>query len=235
MKKKLLDTALLLFLIVIWLFPFRMQVRDWVSAAAVFLSFCLLRLIPQRTAAFAAAAALTAAVSLYDGEYLIGFAPGILACAALFTAACAGQLKRGKKDGVFFAAAGAAAACILYGAIRSAVRLAVSPIWKTAFERYDAYTVLAAAFTVYLLILTLKMSKKGSAAGRKEPDRVLTELAVAYALITASFCVSAICVFTQTGFSGAALLPVLVNTFAAATVRTPAADRLFRCAEAERR
>ena len=228
MKKKLIDAGLFLFLCVIWLFPRQMQPREWAFAAAAVVSYVLLRLIPWRGAAFGAVAAVTAGMSLFDVSYFVCFAPGMLACAALFAASDGDLAQPAKKDGVFMTAAAAAAGSAFGSVLYSLLTLRRAPFQKTGFERYYVYMIIAAVWIAVLLVLSVRTQKSAPAARGKAKSVSYVKCTAAYAVMLASFLSVFPACLKQSASAAVILLPVLACAYAALTVRTPAAGLFVR-------
>ena len=170
MKKNLLNCAFLLFLSVIWLFPFQLRPEEWIMLGGAAVAYFCLLLIPQKTVAFAAAAAVSVGLSIYNAAFFALFVPGLCACAAFFSAVRARAGVPVKKDGLFLtaviAAAAGAAGSLLYSF--SAVR--ASGFQKPAFERHIVFV--GAAFLLFAAFLCAAVRKnKISAAPREKSQR----------------------------------------------------------------
>lgn len=216
-----------LFLCVIWLFPRQMQPREWAFAAAAAVSYALLRLIPRRGAAVAAVAAVTVGMGLFNVSYFVCFAPGMLACAALFAAASGNPAQPAKKDGVFMASAVASGACTFGSVLYSLLTLRRFPFQKTGFERYYAYMIIAAVYIAVLLVLSVRMQKSPPAARGRAKQAVYAKLTAACAVIFASFLPVLLLCLKQSFSVGVILLPVFICAYTAATVHTPVFGRFI--------
>lgn len=228
MKKKLLQTALLALLSVIWLFPFPLETRGWVTLSGALVSYLCLVWIPQRAAAVTAAAAVSLGMCFYDGAFISCFLPGVAAC-ALFPAAVGAPANVPlKKDGVMISSLLFAVIGVCGGVLHTLFFMGYTSFRLPAFSRQ---AVLSAAVFVLLAVLfaaSLRRRDLRGAAGKKAPDAGFGKLSLAFGAMLAC-CVSSVLFFLKQGdAAGWCLFSVFLCGFTALSQPNAAVDALLK-------
>ena len=228
MKNKLLQAALLVFLCVIWLFPFQMQPGEWGLLAGAVVSYLCLLLIPQRVVAFAAAGATTLGMSIYSGLYFAGFAPGIAACAVFFSAVGSPAKTSLKKDGMLLVAAGAAAVCAVGGAAYAVFSMRQYTWSRPSFARHTALSAAALLLLAVLFVVSFRRRGLNDPNRKNTPDLRFAKLAVAFAAMLLS--AAPVCVFylRLNDNAGWSLFSVFLCGYTAFSLPNAAFDVLLR-------
>ncbi len=228
MKKKLLQAALLPFLSVIWLFPFAMLPRQWGFTAGMCAALLCLILLPQRVAAFGAAAAIALGMSIFDRTFFVCFAPPLLACGTLFAALTGSGSVPVKKDGVFLTSLIAAALGMLGGLPMLLFGFDAAVLNRPAFTRHCAAAVAAVAVSAGLLALCVRRNRAESAGRRKKTLFIYDKLTAAFAVLLAAQVLSAAGALRLGATAGHGLFPLFASAYYALTAALPATDLALR-------
>ena len=228
MKQKSLQTVLLLFLSVIWLFPFQLQPREWGWLAGAALSYLCLLWIPQRVAAFAAAAAVSLGMSIYSGLYFACFAPGAAACAVFVAAAGSAEKVPAAKDGFLLFSAAVAALSAVGSVLYVCFGIRYASFQLPAFSRHAVFA--AAAVLLFAALLAVASGRRPQAGknGKQTPDAGLRKLAVAFACMLLAAAAAGVLCLKQVAQPGFCLYPVFLCAFTALALPDAAVSLLLR-------
>lgn len=228
MKQKSLQTVLLLLLSVIWLFPFQLQPREWGMLAGAAVSYLCLLWIPQRVAAFAAAAAVSLGMSVYSGMYFACFAPGAAACAVFVAAAGSAEKVPAAKDG-FLLFTGAVAALSAVGSVLYvcfAMRYASFQL--PAFSRHTVFAAAAVLLIAALFAVSLRRPAQTGVPRKQPPSAGLQKYAVAFACMLLCVAAAGTLCLKQSGQAALCLYPVFLCAFTALALPDAAVSLLLR-------
>ena len=228
MKQKSLQTVLLLFLSVIWLFPFQLQPREWGMLAGAAVSYLCLLWIPQRVAAFAAAAVVSLGMSIYSGMYFACFAPGVAACAVFVAAAGSAEKVPAAKDGFLLFTGAVAAASAVGSVLYVCFAMRYASFQLPAFSRHAVFAAAAVLLIAALFAVSLRRSAQTGVPRKQPPSAGLQKYAVAFACMLVSVAAAVALYLKQVSQPGWCLYPVFLCAFTALALPDPAVDPVLR-------
>ena len=217
MKRKLLNSALLVFLSVIWLNKCHPLQDHYFYFGACLAAYLCLSLIPLRAAAAAAAAVITLGTAAFFHDYFVSYAPVIFACTALFTAASGKATRPFIKDYLLFSALSASVACTCVSLYITLVSQKTLAFMHPPLERYHIYSILCAVLLAALTVCSVCMHIKRRTPRAGTGKDVYGKLTAAFVLMLAAFTATGLCYMKETSRGQISLLPDFVGTFAAVT------------------
>ena len=228
MKQKSLQTVLLLLLSVIWLFPFQLRPPEWGMLAGAAVSYLCLLWIPQRVAAFAAAAAVSLGMSVWSGQYFACFVPGLAACGVFAAAAGSPEKVPLSKDGFLLFSAAVAALSAVGSVLYACFAMRYVPFQLPAFSRHAVFAAAAVLLLGALLAVSLGRRAQTGKNGKRTPDVGLRKLAVAFACMLLAAAATEVVCLKQSGQAALCLYPVFLCAFTALALPDAAVSLLLR-------
>ncbi|MBQ7639284.1 MAG: hypothetical protein IJS90_10330 [Clostridia bacterium] len=196
MKKRLLNTGIIVLLGVIWLFPFQAEWRDWISVSGFAAAFICLELIPQKYVSFAACAVIASGMSVYDARFASSFAPALFAVSSV-NAVGSGDVRIPlKKDGFLLTCLLFTSVFTVISAVYSVASLSRDPLSFT-FERSTVWLSLAFAALVWFLITAVRLRGENAGARGKKTDFSSEKLTAVFSALIAVFAAVSLFILKQ--------------------------------------